>query len=524
MSRIRLRWVGLVLVGIMALGTVAVSVGLRKSDAIPGSGSVTGAASTTAPPRPPDVGQTTDPTGSTAAEPPPIGAPDGAIGAETAGDPYYPQSGNGGYDVASYLIAFSFDPAQKKLAANATIVAIATESDKLGRFSFDLQPTMKVSAITVDGKAAGFTQADAKLVITPLTGVASGASMTVVVTYAGTPGEVTGGTSGLADGGWYTTGTGGAAVMGEPYTASAWYPANEHPTDRASFGVIAQVPTGWSVISNGLPVTRDLPAAPDGYTTFGWTEKSEMASYLTVLYIDKFTLTQDTSSAGIPIINAYGPGASRFQQFGDQTSDYLQFLASRFGPYPFDTAGGIFMTDSVGFAMETQTRPIYSGFADESTVVHELAHQWFGDDVVVHRWADICLNECFASYAEWLWNEHNGTNLDDTYRQQINSTKDQPSFWRLPLVDMGAGHEFGDVYSRGPLALHALRAEIGDEKFSELLLSWIEEYSGKTASWSDFEDLVDQISGKDVSGFMDAWFRKTGVPAAEFLYPGTLHP
>ena len=89
---------------------------------------------------------------------------------------------------------------------------------------------------------------------------------------------------------------------------------------------------------------------------------------------------------------------------------------------------------------------------------------------------------------------------------------------------MGAGNEFSDVYSRGPLALHALRHEIGNEKFSELLLSWIEKYGGGNASFSQFEDLVDQIAGKDESAFMDAWFRKTGVPAEEFLWPGDLHP
>ena len=169
-------------------------------------------------------------------------------------------------------------------------------------------------------------------------------------------------------------------------------------------------------------------------------------------------------------------------------------LSSYFGPYPFDAAGGIFINTQTGFALETATRPTYSGqSADLDTVVHELAHQWYGDDVTVQRWSDICLNECFASYAPWLYAEKvNNRDLDAYWKRQMAQVVDNPDFWSSPLVDMGPGNEFSSVYSRGPLALHALRAEIGDEAFLKLLHDWPATYGGKNASWDEFEAYVTQ--------------------------------
>jgi aminopeptidase N len=99
---------------------------------------------------------------------------------------------------------------------------------------------------------------------------------------------------------------------------------------------------------------------------------------------------------------------------------------------------------------------------------------------------------------------------------------DQPAFWRSPLVDMGAGNEFTRVYDRGPLAVHALRAELGEETFAALLTGWVQQYSGRNASWEDFETFVSDLAGRDLRPFLDAWFRGTEVPPAEFRYPGNL--
>ena len=99
---------------------------------------------------------------------------------------------------------------------------------------------------------------------------------------------------------------------------------------------------------------------------------------------------------------------------------------------------------------------------------------------------------------------------------------DQPDFWSSPLVDMGPGQEFTSVYDRGPLAMHALRKEIGDDAFLTLLKQWPAMYGGKNASFDDLEAYVSTLSGRDLGSFMDAWFRGRVVPPLPYRYPGDL--
>jgi aminopeptidase N len=299
---------------------------------------------------------------------------------------------------------------------------------------------------------------------------------------------------------------------------------NEHPADTATFAVTATVPQGWQVISNGLAQTDGLPDPGAGKSVFRWQLSDSVASYLTTIYIDKFTLVQDTLSDGKPMVSAIAPSVPGDRDVAMDTKRIIDVLSSYFGPYPFESAGGIFVGEHIGFALETATRPLMSGGADDlDTFVHELSHQWFGDDVTIERWSDICLNECFASYGPWLWNaEVNGADLDATWKEQMSKVVNRPAFWQSPLVDMGPGHEFTRVYDRGPLALHALRAEIGDDAFLQILKGWPATYGGKNASFADLETYVSTVAGRDLKPFMDAWFRGTTVPPQEFRYPGNL--
>jgi hypothetical protein len=127
------------------------------------------------------------------------------------------------------------------------------------------------------------------------------------VTYGGSPGAIPGGTGGTSDGGWYRTASGGAFAAGEPSSASAWYPVNEHPADTATFAVTATVPQDWNVISNGLPQTDGLPDPGPGKAMFRWQLSDSVASYLTTIYIDQFSLVEDTLSDGTPIVSAIAP-------------------------------------------------------------------------------------------------------------------------------------------------------------------------------------------------------------------------
>ena len=196
--------------------------------------------------------------------------------------------------------------------------------------------------------------------------------------------------------------------------------------------------------------------------------------------IGKFSVDRSTLPDGTPVVSAYAPGAEDRRAIGDRLPEVLGFLSSKFGPYPQSAAGGIFLNEDVHFSLETQTRPTYAKWADLPTLVHENAHEWFGDSVSLDDWSDICLNECFASYAQWLWAEREGQNLDDRYRAAIEITRGSTDFWAQKLVGMGHGHEFEGVYDKGILALHALRRQIGDPAFDRLLHAWPAHYPTET--------------------------------------------
>ncbi len=437
-------------------------------------------------------------------------------GGDGAGDPYYAQDGNTGYDVDQYDIAISYDPATKRLDGKATITAKAT--GELDRFNLDLHG-LDVSEVRVGDRAAEFArEGDHELVITPAAALPANRPFTVVVAYGGEPRTFD--DKALGTSGWQVSASGGAFAAGEPHSATAWFPANDTPKDKARFKLAARVPNGWSVISNGR---EDATSSADGWTTFNWTEDTPMATYLTTVAIDRWTFERSQLADGTKVVNAYAPGAEDKKAQQGKLPEILAFLSEKFGPYPFDEAGGIYLSDNIGFSLETQTRPIYARWADLETVVHENAHQWFGDSVSLENWADICLNECFASYSQWLWAEaKEGVDLDDRYRSEVEQRKDNDSFWGRKLYDMGRGNEFRGVYDKGILALHALRRQVGEQAFDQVLKGWTAQHKDGNASWPEFEEHVEKISGQDLEGFFAAWFRGDERPSDEYLMPGTL--
>ncbi|MFI9012229.1 M1 family metallopeptidase [Actinosynnema sp. NPDC053489] len=439
-----------------------------------------------------------------------------ARGGDGAGDPYYPQDGNSGYDVGAYDVSVTYDPATKRLDGVATITARATAD--LARFNLDLY-ALKVDAVEVRARAAAFRQeGDHELVITPDAPLTGGEEFTTTVRYGGEPTLFA--DRALGRSGWQVSKTGGAFAAGEPHSATTWFPANDTPRDKASFALTARVPEGWSVVSNGI---GGNPTTEAGWTSFRWVAEQPMATYLTTIAIDRWTVERSTLPDGTPVVDAYAPGAENGREHQRRLPEVLSFLAERFGPYPFSSAGGIFLADDIGFSLETQTRPVYAGWADLDTVVHENAHQWFGDSVSVVNWADICLNECFASYAQWLWAEaKDGVDLDQRYRDEVRRVGDRDTYWNRKLYDMGRGNEFRGVYDKGQLALHALRRQVGDAAFDRVLKEWIAGHRGGNASWPEFEAHAERVSGQDLDGFFAAWFRGDRVPADEFLYPGAL--
>jgi aminopeptidase N len=452
-------------------------------------------------------GCTSTTTGTGSAAPPAPGAPG-------IGDPYFPLDGNGGYDVARYLLDVTYAPDTDLLTGVAEVRARATQD--LSAFNLDLSG-LEVRSITVDGGPATFSRDGGELTVTPAAPITAGAEFTTVVGYDGVP--VTAEDSFGAAGFFHTPD--GALVVGQPDVAATWFPANDHPLDPAAFTFRITAPEGLAVLANGV---LEGATTEDGLTTTTWVADAPMAPYLAGMAIGEFdvsTSEQDGIRYWDALDPALGPagriaGASLARQ-----PEVIAFLQGVFGPYPFDAAGGI--VDDVPeleFALENQTRPIYApafftnAMSGDLVVVHELAHQWFGDSLPVAGWRDIWLNEGFATYAEWLWSEEEGRATAQQQFDIVTALPAENAFWTVPIGDPGPDRMFDEaVYVRGAMTLHALRLEVGDDAFFRILPGWATQRAGQNVTTAEFVEYAEQVSGQQLDDLFTAWLVTPEKPA-----------
>lgn len=191
------------------------------------------------------------------------------------------------------------------------------------------------------------------------------------------------------------------------------------------------------------------------------------------------------------------------QQSMDRQPEIIEFLEGYFGPYPFSTAGGVVDDlNELGFALETQTRPVYSRWFFTDTIsgdavfVHEIAHQWVGDDLAVEQWQHIWLNEGFATYAEWLWSDAEGLGtVQQTFDFYDDLFPANDPIWSVTIGDPGPDDLFNfAVYFRGAMTLQALRLTVGDQDFFQILQEWVASQAGGHVTTDEFIALAKGIS------------------------------
>jgi hypothetical protein len=201
--------------------------------------------------------------------------------------------------------------------------------------------------------------------------------------------------------------------------------------------------------------------------------------------------------------------------------EIIAFLSERFGPYPFSAAGGIVDDfDDLNFALENQTRPIYSkGFfttprSGDDVVVHELAHQWYGDSLAVQTWQHTWLNEGFATYAQLLWTEDQGfETAQETFDFWASMIPADDPFWTVVIADPGAEDPLTfPIYIRGAMTLHTLRGEVGDETFFRILRRWTRSQANGNVTTAEFIALAERISGKDLDALFETWLFTSSKP------------
>ncbi|WP_432118711.1 M1 family metallopeptidase [Streptomyces sp. bgisy032] len=437
----------------------------------------------------------------------------GTPGASGVRDPYFPKAGNGGYDVTHYGLRLAYDPDAHHLTGTATLTARATED--LSSFNLDLRG-LEVEDVTVGGDTARFNRAGQELTVRPPGDLDRGETFRVTVRYSGAPETVTDPDG--SEEGWLRT-TDGALALGEPTGSMTWFPGNHHPSDKAAYDLTVTVPEGLRAVSNG-ELRGETTAR--GRTTSTWHSAEPMASYLATLAIGRFGVSR--SRAGdLPVYTAVDPAeAEASRPVLDRIPEVLRWAERRFGPYPFSSTGAIVdRAPEVGYALETQSRPVFPGAPDLTLLVHELAHQWYGDSVTPESWRDMWLNEGFATYAEWLWEEdHGGRSAQETFDalysgDYFDTEEAGEALWDFPPAEPPSAARISDppVYWRGAMVLQKVRQTAGDERFRRILRGWADTYRYGNADTADFTAFVEkQAPGEDFQGIWDDWLYGKGKP------------
>jgi len=456
----------------------------------------------------------TRPAGSAAPPPAASAVRDGTGG---LGDSYFPSYGNSGYRVGHYGIRVAFNPRTERLRGTTHVRARATT--RLTRFHLDL--VLRASRVLVNGERARFDQTAHELVVRPAHAVRKGHPLRVEVIYAGKPGHrrLRGFTP------WVTT-RDGAVAVGEPEIAAWWFPSNDHPSDKASFDVAVTVPKRKQVVSNGRMVGKHVA---HGKATFRWRANAPMAPYLAFIAIGDFRLLQGRA-AGLPYVYAVSKELSPRVRSNAlhslrSTGAATRFLVHQWGRYPFAQIGGVVpgpvISDNFGYALENQTRPLYapSSFSSgpaRSLVVHEMAHQWFGDAVALRRWKHIWLNEGLATYSEWLWSGHRGGDTaNEIFHRFYDNLEAGSGFWKMRIGDPGPERLFDNrVYDRGAMTAHALRTRIGDRDFFTTMRRWVHDNRDGLGTTEELRSLAQQVSGERLAGLFRAWLQTPRKPAA----------
>jgi aminopeptidase N len=427
---------------------------------------------------------------------------------EPVEDSVYPDVGDPSVDSLHYDLDLAWTPASRTLEGAATIELRSTaDGDHL---QLDLGEPLEVSSVSLDGADVAFEHTGKDLVVSAP--VVRDERYVLEVRYSGTP-EPTPAPTSRSDfntTGWTITPDGGAWTMQEPFGAFTWYPVNDQPSDKALYDITVTAPAPWIGVANGELVDQQ---EHNGLTTSSWHLSSPAAAYLITLAIGDYTRTSNTSQSGLEIsywVPTDRPGLAEGLEYAATGLDWLE---SKLGPYPFDSLG--FLLNGSLSGMETQTM-ISLGATDYTTspavLVHEMAHQWYGDEITPNDWRDVWMNEGMAMYLQGIWQgEQDGRTADEVMDEYA-------SFEMLMREESGPPGAYdpkrfgdGNVYYGPALMWHELRKQIGDDLFFQVVRDWPALDPDTNAGRDEYLPWLVEQTGVD-RAFFDDWLLSPTTP------------
>ena len=419
-------------------------------------------------------------------------------------DAYTPHSGDPSFDVTSYDLEIDYRVRTNRLTGRAVIDAVAAQPVR--SFFLDLVG-LRASRVRVDGdRRTTFRQGPRGLRVSPAAPLAAGERFSIEVTYAGAPSprRTRWGTIG-----WEELDD-GSLVASQPIGAPTWFPCNDRPDDRALYRISVQTDAAYTPVATGVRVAGGRSG---GTTTAVFESRVPTATYLAAVHVGEYR--RISLKGPVPVEVAHPAAlAAEVRDAFSAVPRMLETFQRLFGPYPQETCTLVVTADELEIPLEAQGLAVFGrnhlDAASHRLVAHELAHQWFGNSVGLARWQDIWLNEGFACYAEWLWSEASGgPSADDLARRHHAELAAQPQ--DLLLADPGPARMFDDrVYKRGALALHALRAALGDAAFVDLLRDWAAAHRHGLVTTDDFRAVV---AGRSQTDLLEAWLDRLRLPS-----------
>ena len=320
-------------------------------------------------------------------------------------------------------------------------------------------------------------------------------------------------------------------TQGETQSNCTWFPTIDNPNEKMTNEIYMMVDDKYTTLSNGL--LTDSKKNSDGTRTDHWLMDMPHAPYLVMMGVGEFKKVTDEPWNGKEISyyveKEFEPHAKAI--FG-KTKKMIEFYSTRLGvPYPWQKYAQIVARDYVSGAMENTTatlhgdfvcyqttREIIDGAKGESTIAHELFHQWFGDLASCESWSNLTLNESFATYGEYLWEEfeYGRDAADDHHADSRFGYFAQSGQKQVDLVrfDYASREDMFDAfsYNKGGQILHMLRKYVGDDAFFAALKLYLEKNKFKTAEAHDLRLAFEETTGQDLNWFFNEWYFAKGHP------------
>ncbi|AEA43811.1 M1 family metallopeptidase [Fluviicola taffensis] len=409
---------------------------------------------------------------------------------------------------------------------------------------------MEIKSVSMAGKACIFEYKEDVLTIQLDKKYTRDENYTVVIDYISKPDErKTGGSSAItSDKGLYFINPRGEEpnkmpqiwTQGETQSNSVWFPTIDSPNSKTKEEIYITVEDKYTTLSNGKLISSTKNA--NGTRTDYWKQDLAHAPYLFMMGVGEFKIVKDTykrpDGTNMEVNYYVEPEWEKDAKaiFGE-TPAMIGFFSQLLGvEYPWDKYSQIIVRDYVSGAMENTGAVVFGEYAyktqrelldnnDNSTIAHELFHHWFGDLVTAESWSNLTLNESFANYSQFLWDEHRH-GLDEAEYQAIQeadgyfASAEQGGYHNLVWFDYNSREDMfdGHSYNKGGRILHMLRKYIGDEAFFLGLKNYLKQNQFKAAEFHQLRLAFEDVSGQDLNWFFNQWYLGKGHPTLDVSY------